>query len=107
MKADAIAAERNFGGDMVEHVIRIAAQKQGVEVNVQPVTASRGKHIRAQPISALYEQKRAHHVGMFADLEDEMTQWVPGMKSPNRLDALVWAATKVMLDSGNDEWEMH
>lgn len=106
LKLDVIVAERNYGGDMVLHNVLVAAKELGVEVNVKTVTASRGKHIRAQPISALYEQGRAHHVGMFAELEDELTTWVPGMKSPNRLDALVWAATDVMLEA-EDDWEIH
>lgn len=96
LKIDSIAAEKNFGGDMVEHNIRVAAKDAGVSVSVKPVTASRGKRLRAEPIAAMYEQKRAHHVGMFAELEDEMVTWMPGMKSPNRLDAHVWAATAVL-----------
>jgi phage terminase large subunit-like protein len=65
---------------------------------IEPVHASRGKATRAEPIAALYEQGRIHHIGTFTELEDQMTQWVPGMASPDRMDALVWALTDVMLD---------
>lgn len=67
------------------------------------VHASRGKAVRAEPISALYEQRRIHHVGPFNELEDEMTSFAPGMPggmsggSPDRLDALVWAFTDLMI----------
>ncbi|HEY4720309.1 MAG TPA: hypothetical protein VII92_00565, partial [Anaerolineae bacterium] len=59
------------------------------------VYATRGKAIRAEPISALYEQGRIKHVGFFADLEDQLCTWMPGEKSPDRLDALVWAFTEL------------
>ena len=67
---------------------------------VKLISASRGKATRAEPISALYEQGRVHHVGSFAKLEDEMCQWTPGDKSPNRMDALVWAITELKLFGG-------
>jgi phage terminase large subunit-like protein len=89
---------------MVEFVVRTAAKDAGVDVVFKKVTASRGKRTRAEPIAALYEQGRAHHVGMFADLEDQMCTWVPGMKSPDRMDALVWMATEAMLGTDNEEW---
>jgi len=94
-RADAIVAEINNGGEMVELTIRT------IDKNVvfKAVYASRGKRTRAEPIAALYEQGRAHHVGVFAELEDEMCQWVPGDPSPNRLDALVWAGTELMLEA--------
>ena len=57
-----------------------------------------GKQVRAEPVAALYEQGRGHHVGSFPLLEDELCQWTPGDASPNRLDALVWAGTELMLD---------
>jgi phage terminase large subunit-like protein len=69
-------------------------------VPVELVHASRGKQTRAEPISAIYEQGRAHHVGSFPALEDEMCLWVPGDASPNRMDAHVWAATRLMLGTG-------
>jgi phage terminase large subunit-like protein len=91
--ADRIVAEKNFGGDMVESTIRTIDQA----VSFEPVTASRGKRIRAEPVKSLYEQGRVHHVGTFAELEAEMVQWIPDESawSPNRLDALVWAITEL------------
>lgn len=93
--ADAIVAEANQGGEMVEAVLH------GVRANV-PVTlvhASRGKHIRAEPIAALYEQGRISHVGAFAGLEDQMVMMTnsgfEGGGSPDRLDALVWGFTEL------------
>jgi phage terminase large subunit-like protein len=82
----------------VEHVIKTAARDAAVSVRVKQVRASRGKHTRAEPIAALYEQRRAHHVGVFPELEDQQTTWIPGRKSPDRMDALVWALTE--LDTG-------
>jgi len=94
--ADRIVAEINMGGNMVEAVIR------SVDPNVsyKGVHASKGKYVRAEPVSALYEQGRVHHVGYFKKLEDELCDWEPGMSSPNRLDALVWALTELMLEDG-------
>ncbi|MDE2470653.1 MAG: DNA-packaging protein, partial [Bradyrhizobium sp.] len=97
-KADRIIAEGNNGGEMVESTIK--AQDGNVPVTI--VTATRGKEIRAEPVSALYEQGRIHHVGNFAKLEDELCEWDPADKtaaSPNRLDALVWAITALMLEN--------
>lgn len=102
--ADVIVGEGNYGGDMVLSVVRTAAKALEVSVNAQLVTASRGKAIRAEPISALYEQGRVHHVGSFPELEDQMTTWVPGdKKSPDRMDALVWGITELM-DTGTLEF---
>lgn len=92
-KADRIVAEVNFGGDMVESIIGV----KGGGIGFKAVHASRGKYIRAEPVSALYEQGRVHHVGFFADLEDQLCEWEPGDRSPDRLDALVWAITELML----------
>ena len=69
----------------------------GDKAKVKLVTASRGKAIRAEPLSAVYEQGRGHHVGTFSILEDELCQWEPGMPSPNRMDALVWGGTELVL----------
>lgn len=95
--ADRIVAERNFGGAMVQAVVRQADRS----VPYKEVTASRGKHVRAEPISALYEQGRVSHVGGLPELEDEMVLMTAGgfagEGSPNRTDALVWALTEVML----------
>lgn len=96
-KADRIVAERNFGGAMVEHVIRTIDHK----VSYKEVTASRGKVARAEPVAALYEQGRVSHVGSFPELEDQMCQidasGYVGEGSPDRADALVWALTELML----------
>lgn len=94
-EASRIVAEANYGGEMVESTVR--AVDGGAMVAYKAVHASRGKLLRAEPISALYEQGRVHHVGSFPDLEDELCQWVPGDKSPNRLDALVWVLTELMI----------
>jgi len=90
---DRIVAERNFGGDMVESTIR----NVDPNVPVKLVTASRGKRLRAEPIKALYEQGRVHHVGELVALESEMVTWIPDESdwSPNRIDALVWALTEL------------
>jgi len=79
---------------MVESTLRTADRNLPVEV----INASRGKQQRAEPVAALYEQGKVHHVGTLATLEDEMTTWDPDMDwSPNRMDALVWMLTGLML----------
>ncbi len=92
-KADRIVAEINQGGNMVEFVLR------SIDKNIayKGLHASKVKYTRAEPISALYEQNKVKHVGTFPKLEDEMCEWEPGMDSPNRMDALVWALTELML----------
>ena len=95
-EADCIVAEQNNGGEMV--ALTIATVDRTIPVKL--VHASRGKQVRAEPISALYEKGRAHHVGTFAALENEMCLWVPGQQSPNRMDALVWAGTELMIQRG-------
>lgn len=109
LRADALIVEVNNGGDMVEYTVRAAAEKlhanglcASAYVNVVQVRATRGKRTRAEPISALYEQGRVHHVGMLAELEDQLCTWDAGtgQKSPDRLDALVWALTNLMIDEG-------
>jgi phage terminase large subunit-like protein len=96
-KADRIVAERNFGGAMVEAVLRAADPNLPVTL----VTASRGKAVRAEPVASLYEQKRVSHLGAFPELEDQMVQMTPGgysgPGSPDRLDAKVWAFTDLFL----------
>jgi phage terminase large subunit-like protein len=100
-QADRIVAERNNGGDMVEATIR------SIDPNVsfKAVYASRGKTTRAEPISALYEQNKIHHCGGFAALEDQMCAFTSDFSratagySPDRLDALVWALSELMLTS--------
>jgi len=94
-QADRIIAETNNGGDLVESVIRTVRPS----ISYTKVTASRGKAVRAEPIASLYEQGRIHHVGGFDALEDEMVNFVPGMltASPNRVDAMVWAFSFLMI----------
>lgn len=93
--ADRIVAERNFGGEMVEGTIRAAA----ANVPVRMVQASRGKAVRAEPVVALFEQRRVHMAGNFPELEDQLCGWDPmgGGPSPDRLDAMVWALTELLL----------
>lgn len=97
-EADRVVGERNFGGAMVEHVIKTADRA----VSYKEVTASRGKVARAEPISSLYEEGRVSHVGPLPDLEDQMCNMTAngfvGEGSPDRADALVWALTELMLD---------
>lgn len=96
--ADIIIAEKNHGGDMVESTIRVVDPT----ANVRTVWASHGKTPRAEPVQALYEAQRVYHLDYFPDLEDEMCEWVPGdrsLPSPNRLDAMVWAISKLALNA--------
>lgn len=90
-RADRIVGEVNHGGEMIEALLRTIDPN----VSYRALRASRGKLIRAEPIAALYEQGRVHHVGGFSALEDQMCEWVPGDDSPDRLDALVWALTEL------------
>ncbi len=92
-KGDRIIAEVNNGGEMVSSTLRTVDKS----LPIKTIHASRGKQTRAEPIAALYEQGRVHHVGTFAELESQMCQWVPGDPSPDRLDALVWALTELMI----------
>lgn len=106
-QADLIVAEVNQGGEMVEHVVRSVDGN----VNYRSVHATRGKVVRAEPVSALYEQGRVSHVGpahQFKAVEDQLLQFAPGVKfepehSPDRADALVWAMTDLFdLDDVGD-----
>jgi phage terminase large subunit-like protein len=106
--ANELVAEKNQGGEMV--ALTIKTVKGAPEVRL--IHASRGKQARAEPVAALYEQGKVHHVGFFPQLEDELCSWEPnsGMPSPNRLDALVYAVTALMLDDGSaggevEQWE--
>ncbi|MCC0016628.1 MAG: DNA-packaging protein [Rhodobiaceae bacterium] len=96
LHADRIVAEVNQGGEMVEAVLR----QVDADVPVRRVRATRGKWLRAEPVAALYEQGRVRHAGTFAELEDEMADFGPdGLsdgRSPDRLDALVWAITALI-----------
>ena len=93
--ADVIVGETNYGGAMVGYVVRTAAPR----ANYKEVTASRGKAVRAEPFSALYEQGKIRHSGYYPELEDELTAFSTngflGDDSPNRADALIWALTEI------------
>jgi phage terminase large subunit-like protein len=90
--ADCIVVEGNQGGDSWKTIIHTIAPN----LPVKKVTATRGKQLRAEPVAALYEQGKVHHVGVLPTLEDQMTSWTPFDKSsPDRLDALVWACTEL------------
>jgi len=103
--ANLIIAEKNQGGEMVAMTIKQAEITingqtiNGKHIPVKLVHASRGKIVRAEPVSAKYEKNKVHHVGSFPQLEDELCLWLPGDKSPNRLDALVWAMTELIGES--------
>ena len=98
-EADRLVPEVNQGGDMVISVLRMVDNS----IPIKPVHASRGKATRAEPVAALYEQGRVHHVGNFAQVEDQMCSWQTGDKSPDRLDALVWALTELIVRHSNRE----
>jgi phage terminase large subunit-like protein len=95
LSADRIVAEGNQGGDMVRHTI--ASIRRNAPVNI--VHASRAKKARAEPVAALYEQGKISHAAFFPELENQMTSWEPlgDMPSPDRIDAMVWAFTDLML----------
>jgi phage terminase large subunit-like protein len=94
-QADKVVLERNFGGDLGLSVLQRARRSLPVKM----VTASRGKHVRAEPIALLYEQGKVKHIGAFPQLEDQLCAMRPdgyaGAGSPDRLDALVWAMTEL------------
>lgn len=108
-QANVIVGEVNNGGDLVEANVRavvrsLKASGKFAEATLpfKQVRASRGKHVRAEPISSLAAQHRIHHVGSLPLLEDQLCQWEPGVSawSPNRLDAYVWAFTELMSGTG-------
>ena len=103
-QADRIVAEVNQGGDMVEDMLRA----QDTRVSFKAVRATRGKAIRAEPIAALYERGKILHAKVFPTLEAQLTSYIPysSKKSPDRMDALVWAMTELMLGtaSGASDW---
>ncbi len=101
-RADRIVGEVNNGGEMVGYTLMTVDPT----VSYKAVRASRGKYTRAEPIAALYEQGRVHHVGTFPDLEDQMCTWVPGEESPDRMDALVWTLTELFLEPDEQEGGM-
>lgn len=93
-QANRIIAEANNGGDMVISTIHSVDRL----VPCKKIIASRGKYTRAEPVATLYAQRMIHHVGYYAELEDQMCLWVPGEQSPDRLDACVWGFTDLMAD---------
>ena len=101
--ADKIIAEVNNGGDLVEKLLRTIDRN----VPYKAVRASRGKLVRAEPISALYEQRKVSHIGVFAQLEQQLVTYTGEGKSPDRLDALVWALTELSQSSGNAYWRIN
>jgi hypothetical protein len=102
-QADAIIVENNFGGDMAAQVVRQAwteLERQGetsgmLMPSIIEVHAKQGKRLRAEPIAQLYKQGKVHHVGEFTELEGQMVTWLPGMDSPDRMDACVHALTEL------------
>ena len=95
--ASRIIGERNNGGDLVASVLRTASG--GRTLPIRLVTASIGKYARAEPVAALYQQRRVRHVGSFPKLEDQLCTWEPGSStSPDRMDALVWALSHLITD---------
>lgn len=98
--ADVLVGETNFGGAMVQQTIEVARKAKGMRaVQFKAVTASRGKVVRAEPFSALYEEGKVRHAGRFPELEDELasfsTYGYTGSGSPNRADALIWALSEL------------
>jgi phage terminase large subunit-like protein len=101
--ADRIVAEVNNGGDLVERLLR------GMDLNIpyRSVRATRGKLVRAEPIAALYEQRRVHHIGYFPELESQMCSYMGETKpSPDRLDALVWGLSELSRSKGEVNWRI-
>jgi len=104
--ADRLIGEVNNGGEWIGHTIELTAknmklegQRESDKVAYKSVRASRGKMTRAEPVAALHEQHKVHHVGAFPEMEDQMCEWEPlsGLDSPDRLDAHVWAITELMV----------
>lgn len=111
--ADMIVYEANQGGEMVAAVLRGAAKSlkdDGLRtadfVPLKDVHATRGKYVRAEPVSQLYEQKKIHHVGTFPELEDQLVEYTPDQSmgySPDRMDALVWGFTELLVGTVSNE----
>jgi phage terminase large subunit-like protein len=98
-QADRIVGEVNNGGDMVGYTLATVDPR----VPFSSVWASRGKYTRAEPVSALYARRWCHHVGIFPELEEQLTTWVPGERSPDRMDALVWAVSALFYPTEEEE----
>jgi predicted phage terminase large subunit-like protein len=102
-EADRVIAEVNNGGDLVERLLRTV----DASIPYKAVRASKGKLVRAEPISALYEQGKVSHIGYFAKLEDQMCSFtIDSRRSPDRLDALVWGLTELSKSSGQAIWRV-
>ena len=103
-RADRVVAEVNNGGELVERNVRAL----DASIAFRAVRASRGKYTRAEPVAALYERGMVHHLGSFQQLEDQMCSFVPGStdRSPDRLDALVWAITDLVIDPAEESYRM-
>jgi phage terminase large subunit-like protein len=101
-EADRIVVEVNNGGDLVGNLLSTIDKS----VPLRSVRATRGKMIRAEPIAALYEQKKVSHCGIFAKLEEQMCFYSGDGKSPDRLDALVWALTELSRSDGQAQWRV-
>jgi len=99
--ADKMVAESNQGGEMVRTTVRSV----NPDITVKLIHAKKGKILRAEPVAGLYEQGRVHHVGYFPELEDQMTHYtgVPGQKSPNNLDWMVYAILELMSNRGDED----
>jgi phage terminase large subunit-like protein len=95
--ADRLVGEANNGGDLILAIVKTVDPSVACKL----VHASRGKRVRAEPVAALYEQGRVHHVGEFHELEDQMINWEPAgdRASPDRIDAAVWALSELMLSN--------
>src|SRR5205814_4721150 len=94
LAAGRIVGETNRGGEMIEHTLRTVDR----DVAFRAVRATRGKAVRAEPIAALYEQGKVHHVGFYPELEDQQCSYLPtDSSSPDRMDALVWALTDLAI----------
>ena len=95
--ANGVVVERNYGGDMCRFTIHAVDPRIPVKV----ITASKSKHVRAEPVSVLYEKRKVIHVGYFNELEEQLTNFssvgYEGDKSPDRADALIWAVTDLMV----------
>jgi len=107
--ADRIVAEGNFGGAMVEHTIAASAEEGQYAPPVKLVRATRGKIVRAEPISTLYEKGRIHHVGHFPEMEEQALGFYPsgykGSRSPDRMDACIWGLTDLFPEMASHEGE--
>lgn len=102
-EADRIVAEVNNGGDLVERLIRNIDNN----ISYRSVRATRGKILRAEPIAALYEQRRVHHMDVFSELESQMCSYTGDTNSsPDRLDALVWGLTELSKSKGEVNWRI-